>query len=223
MSPNTQTIKLGQVLHSVQLAAGQSARPITLPSCGHTHTAPPARTIQTPVSTAPVVHHEDEESPEAAYARGVKEGAQKAQHELAESAEAVRKLAEALQRESKDMRRAVDRFATLLSLRIAAKIIAREVTEAEAVQRMIAHALAQVPMKANLTIRLNPKDIDVLVPLRGKMLDKTTQLPEDVTFIPDESIHRGGCIINSALGQLDARVETHLAFIEKAMTGGEQR
>jgi len=165
----------------------------------------------------------DEETPEAAYERGLREGCRHAQQELAESAEAVRKLSEALQRESTEMRRAVDRFATLLSLRIAAKIIGREVTEAEAVQRMIAHALAQVSLRTNLAIRLNPKDIEVLTPLRGKMIDKSILLPDDVTFVPDETIHRGGCIINSAMGQLDARVETHLAFIEKAILSSEQR
>lgn len=218
MLPNSQKIKLGQVLTSVQFAPAAAPRPVALPA------APVCRHPSQPAVPPPAAVIEDEaENAEDAYERGHREGRQQAQSELAESADAVRKIAEALQRESKEMRRAIDRFATLLSLRIAAKIIGREVTEAEAVQRMIAHALAQVPVRENLSIRLNPKDIEVLTPLRGKMLDKSILLPEDVMFIPDESIHRGGCIISSALGQLDARVETHLSFIEKAMLSNEPR
>jgi len=216
LSHNSQKIKVGTVIRGVHMAqstASPTPRNSQLP------------TVAALIGNEPPVLVVPEQAPEdsnSAYARGVLEGREKALKELAASADAICKLAESLQAESKEMRRAVDRFATLLSLRIAAKIIGREVTEAEAVQRMIAHALSQVPVRTNLSIRLNPADAALLTPLRGKMLDKTTQLPDTVVFIPDENIHRGGCIITSALGELDARVETHLAFIEKALLAGER-
>lgn len=195
--PSTK-IHVGRVLHDVQLVSKAAAS-----SAGKQDAA------------------EAEAALKQAYERGLAAGKEEARRELASALAAVEKMSAALQREAVEMRQAADRLSTQLALRIAAKVIGQEVSQAETVKHMIGTALVSVPLEEGLTIRLNPQDLAVLEPLRGKLLKTGVELPKDVVLTGDPGIERGGCIIGSRLGQMDARVETQMAFIKRALSGEE--
>ncbi|MGD0088798.1 MAG: FliH/SctL family protein [Planctomycetota bacterium] len=202
LRPSTK-IQVGRVLRNVLVAPGSGG---STPGAG---TSAAAAAIK--------------EAAQQAFEKGLAAGREEARRELASALAAVGKMATALQQEANEIRQKSDRHATLLALRIAAKVVGREVAAAETVQRMVGVALAQVPLEPGLSIRLNPQDAAVLAPLRSKMLEVGVELPEEMTLVSDPGIQRGGCIIDSKLGQVDARLETQLAFIERALCGGDDQ
>lgn len=159
---------------------------------------------------------ENAPSPEmlkAEYERGRDE----ARRELANAYAALNGLVTGVKRESTEMLAAIDKFSTVLALRIAAKIIDREIENPAILQQMVAAALAQVPSHEKLVIRLNPADRVMLEKLRNDNAGGHVLLPADAVLMADPEVRRGGCMIDSNIGTLDARLDTQLRLIEQAL------
>jgi flagellar assembly protein FliH len=118
---------------------------------------------------------------------------------------------------TQEFQRNLDHHGVVLAMRIAEKIIGRAVADAKTVQHMIAQTLLQVPMKRGLKIRLSPTDAAALLELREKHGASCSAVPEDAEIIPDPAITKGGCIIDSMLGRVDARIETQLELLDRAL------
>ena len=210
---NSQSIKVGQVIRSVQLAPNTQVMPTPPVVTQHqlsklsTESVPPG-----PPATPPA----PQKNPDEEYERGLAKGREEARRELAASMAAVAKMAEALKREAIEIRKASDRHATELALCIARKVIGKELSDPVTVASMIMSALNHVPGMSGLGIHLNPKDMETLSAHRNLF-------PEDAKLISDDTISRGGCIIVSSLGELDARVETQLALVQKALLADERK
>lgn len=144
-------------------------------------------------------------------------GRDEARRELANSYAALNGLVAGVKRESTEMLSAIDRFSTVLALRIATKIIDREIENPAILQQMVASALAQVPSHEKLVIRLNPADRVMLEKLRNENSGGHTLLPADAVLMADPDVRRGGCMIESNIGTLDARLDTQLRLIEQAL------
>lgn len=144
-------------------------------------------------------------------------GRDEARRELANAYAALNGLVTGVKRESAEMLTAIDKISTVLALRIAAKIIDREIENPAIVQQMVAAALAQVPSHEKLVIRLNPADRVVLEKLRNDSAGGHALLPADAVLMADPEVRRGGCMIESNIGTLDARLETQLRLIEQAL------
>lgn len=160
---------------------------------------------------------------EAAFEAGRIKGHEDALRDLAPTAMALTQMLDVLQSQTHDVTMAVDKFSTRLALRIAAKVIEHEVKDAQTVAEMIASALAQAPLTGNVTIRLHPMDVATLSNFMGKVLAKDVVIPKDAVLTGDPSIKRGGCVIDSGVGRLDARIETQLGLIEKALSSYPER
>jgi flagellar assembly protein FliH len=161
------------------------------------------------------------------YERGVAAGLAQARRETAALTQALQAAIQQAQRQSLDVQNKLDQHATTLALHIAAKIVGREVKDMRTAQSMIAQALAQAPMKRGLKIRLNPQDAGMLQQLRESGEPSVVKVPDDAEFIADSSVSKGGCVIESMLGRIDARVETQLELMARALsdsaTGAEPK
>ncbi len=103
-----------------------------------------------------------------------------------------------------------------LSVKIAEKIIGEEVSQNEKVRgEMILNALSGVRQKENLTVRVNSKDLSLIADLRERL--KISQPDQFVDFVADPAVSNGGCVIESAAGKIDARLETQLRVLETAL------
>lgn len=80
----------------------------------------------------------------------------------------------------------------------------------EHVQNVVREAAATSHEREQLTIRLHPADLDLLRDADGS-LDATLRLSADT------SIELGGCIVDSANGTLDARLETQLTRLRSTL------
>ena len=70
------------------------------------------------------------------------------------------------------------------------------------------------PAARQISVHLNPLDLDLVrgISPRGR---------SDVRWelVDDTSLTRGGCVVHSDIGSLDARIETQLAALERALRG----
>jgi flagellar biosynthesis/type III secretory pathway protein FliH len=124
---------------------------------------------------------------------------------------------DALNKVRKELFAAAEREVIRLSLEIARKIIKREVAiDDELILTLVKVALARVADHAVITVRVNPKDYHSIERHRaagGNGSDAA--LSESVKLVEDPLIARGGCIIETESGTIDARVEEQLREIEK--------
>ena len=110
-----------------------------------------------------------------------------------------------------------------LALAIARKIVQREVSMSkEVVVGIVKEALRKVVDHEKLKIKVNPQDFPYLEDIQGEVL-KTVDTLEGVCFEQDDRILNGGCIIETRMGDIDARIDSQLAAIEEAFRSEFQK
>jgi flagellar assembly protein FliH len=98
-----------------------------------------------------------------------------------------------------------------LALEIARKVVHREVaTDPDIVLTLARVALERLHPRAVAKVRLHPEDLEY-VTARRHQLSNTSALE----FVADASVGRGGCLIQSEHGDIDARLEEQFASIER--------
>jgi flagellar assembly protein FliH len=107
-----------------------------------------------------------------------------------------------------------------LCLRIVRKVIAAEpALRPEVILNVVRKALSFVAEKDKLVIRLAPGDLETVTGNKDFWAPVTERL-KTISIEPDERIGRGGCIIESASGIIDARLDKQVdelsSVIEKA-------
>jgi flagellar assembly protein FliH len=103
-----------------------------------------------------------------------------------------------------------------LALAVARKIVGRDVSLGpDVVTRIIQQALARVEHAGRITIKLNPADLELLADIKPQLL---SGLPEAgrAAFEADAGIARGGCLIATDGGEVDARIERQFQVVEEA-------
>lgn len=103
-----------------------------------------------------------------------------------------------------------------LSLLIAKKIIRSEVrTDPEVIIRTIRSSLQFLVDKSRLRIMVNPEDMEevkrILPDLAGMTKGGKFQVVEDI------AIERGGCVLESGFGRVNATLDDQLGMLEKAI------
>lgn len=102
-----------------------------------------------------------------------------------------------------------------LSLQIARKIIRQELTTSpEIIQTLTRVALAQLNSRTVARVRLHPEDARYL-------RQWSASERGSIEIIEDGAIERGGCVVQSERGTMDARIETQLTVIRDQLTGNE--
>ncbi len=140
----------------------------------------------------------------AGFTDGLKE-IEKVLHALRQSMQEIKKL-------RKEICLKAEKETVSLSLAIARKIL---VLEPETNPRIIAGIVKKtfetVAINAPVRIRINPSELTYmrerrhLIPIEG-----------EVTFVEDASISRGGCMVESLSGDIDARIESQFETVAEA-------
>jgi flagellar assembly protein FliH len=112
----------------------------------------------------------------------------------------------------------VEREVVKLAVAVAKKIVHREIQVDHDIVRTLVHvALSRVAEKSTVTICLNPVDYDYLVERRAELSQSEGQ---DISLLADKSIERGGCLIQTNCGDIDARVEEEFHEVEHSFFEG---
>jgi flagellar assembly protein FliH len=154
-----------------------------------------------------------------AYERGFADG-QKAGLELGEKAtepllEQYARSLDQLKKLRREVLVASEREVVRLALEVARKIVRREIAiDEELTLTLVKVALSRIEDQSLITIRVNPKDHGIIRRYQAVRSDNDA-LGEGIKLVEDPLISRGGCVIETESGIIDARVEEQFREIEK--------
>ncbi|MCS7220772.1 MAG: FliH/SctL family protein [Anaerolineae bacterium] len=157
---------------------------------------------------------------EAGYRRGYDQGLELARHALDQEVAHVRSIAQALAQARRQMLESLEGEVVALALAIARKVIGEEAAHNEQVIiHMVQRAVRQLGQRGPYRIRLSPRDAQRLSE-RWKAQDDPGGVEWEL--VPDERIAPGGCILESGAATVDARLETQLDLVQKALLGDRE-
>jgi len=112
--------------------------------------------------------------------------------------------------------RIIEQEVVELSLAIARKVICREIEVDKVVVVCVARAaLSKIDDPGNVKIKMNPSDFQFINDTKYQLSELTGNI-DNVTIEPGENIRSGGCVIETNLGKIDARIEQQLQAVEES-------
>lgn len=161
-----------------------------------------------------------EQAKKDAYALGLDEGRAagktEAQQEYVKFMLMARDLYVQAIKEREKLLAAAEPELTRLSLKIAEKIVGIEIqTNGEVIMGVIKSALSDIKDREKVTVRVAPDDYPTVNAERTAITRMAEGL-RDCEVVIDSKIEQGGCIIETDLGNIDARLSTQLAAINLA-------
>lgn len=106
-----------------------------------------------------------------------------------------------------------------LAVGVARKIIDKELmVNPRVMVDIVRRALAPMNRKRSIVLRINPADRAALNEHRADLLE-TMLAGGNIVFMNDPNISRGGCMIETEHGTVDARLETQLSTLNQILTG----
>lgn len=110
----------------------------------------------------------------------------------------------------------VEKEAVRLSLEIARKIVKQQVQmDPDIVLQLIKVAGQRITEKTSQVVKVHPLDYGVLI-------DKVAEL-EGMLLRADPSVDRGGCVIETDHGCIDARIDTQFEEVERSLLGADAK
>ena len=162
---------------------------------------------------------------EEARIKGLAKGRGEAAAQIREELDQLRERAEAMEREREEFYRAAEPELAQLSVEIARKVLKQEINQnPEAVIEVVRDTLRRVKEK-DVRIRVNPEDAALVRSRRDSFTD-FTGAAGDLEVLGDRRVGRGGCIVETPGGSLDARLDPQLDIIEgefsrESLEGGD--
>lgn len=158
------------------------------------------------------------------YELAYKEGLEAGRKELEGIVSALRTALQGITELKKDLHRETEEEIVEIIIGALRKILMDEVqTNPETVFSTVKNALKRARDKERIIIRVNPEDIQTIKNHKQELLEQIDGI-KHLEFEEDSKIGRGGCILESDSGKIDARLENQLMAVEQALrSGGDLR
>ncbi|MBK8945013.1 MAG: hypothetical protein IPM32_07025 [Ignavibacteriae bacterium] len=140
---------------------------------------------------------------------------EKHNQELIEQAEEFYKIIKTFEDTIKQYENNFHKIVINVAQKISERIIKREIEQKNIITEILEQNLSKVYGANEITIKLNPSDF--------KIVEKTNREKmssfgiSKIKFEPSESITKGGCLIETEIGNLDARIESQINEIIKSL------
>lgn len=154
---------------------------------------------------------------ELAQQQGYAAGIEQAREEIARQAEAQEKrwltLQQTIEQGLRVSGERIEEEAAAIAFEAVCKLMGERATEVEGVLAMVRQVLARVRQDDGVSVRLNPAAL--------ALLGQEEELPEllggvRLHWIGDETV-KGGCVVEAAVGQFDARLDLQLERLREAL------
>ena len=104
-----------------------------------------------------------------------------------------------------------------LALAVAEKVLHLEVTtNREVIQSVLKEAIKKIVDRENMKIRVHPQDFHYMMEIKSDFLQNFDGI-KNIIFEEDESVRRGGAIIETLFGEVDARLDQQYNEIKTLM------
>ncbi len=102
-----------------------------------------------------------------------------------------------------------------IAFEVARKIATGAPIDAVQLQAAVQEAVAQAADTAELTVQVNPADLALLQALKSPMLNP--QDNKNIQLVAANHISRGGCVVQTRFGIIDARRETRVEMLRNSL------
>jgi len=148
---------------------------------------------------------------------GFKEGKQEGFNQYAEkSRELLESISQIVKEKAKVLKEA-EMGILQLSIKVAEQIIRSEISLNQAVcLNIVSEAINKITDRDQVIVKVNHSDLEVVKQNRDRLLALIDGV-KNFSIIEDTQVDTGGCIIETNLGYIDARIKTRLSAIETAI------
>ena len=115
-----------------------------------------------------------------------------------------------------EMFRSLEKHVVLLAAEAAIKLTSGIPISADMVESCIREAMNLIEHDTEITVVLNPNDLALLEQHQSALLNRAGGAAV-LRFRPDARIDRGGCLVETKFGEIDARRETKIELLRKAV------
>ena len=115
------------------------------------------------------------------------------------------------------MLQSLEKHVINLAADIAMKIVAGTPVDKSMVETVVKDALAKAEKDTDVVCLLNDADVELLSQADSELLQRTHGSSE-VVFKASPEVSRGGCLLETRYGTVDARIETKADVLKKAVT-----
>ena len=115
------------------------------------------------------------------------------------------------------MLQSLEKHVINLAADIAMKIVAGTPVDKSMVETVVKDALAKAAKDTDVVVLLNEADLELLSQADSELLQRTHGSSE-VVFKSSPEVSRGGCLLETRYGTVDARIETKADVLKKAVT-----
>lgn len=134
---------------------------------------------------------------------------------LLSKAEEFNKIAKALEQKIVELEKSFDRIVIEISTFATEKILSREIDKDSNFIKILKDSLNKVIGSDNVVIKLHPEDYAETAKENLKELFQGAFAK--IKFDQDENIEKGGCYIETEIGNVDARVSSRLAELKRSL------
>jgi flagellar assembly protein FliH len=141
------------------------------------------------------------------FEEGFKKGKEAAKEEFSPVLKTSQQLVEELSGFRKEMYDKVEREMIKMVISLTKKVIQFEFsTREDAVQDMIRLAVQSVLDRESMVIKIHPTDKEYAESFRPELHHMFSEI-KNITFVAHSGIERGGCVVETNFGVIDARIE----------------
>ena len=115
------------------------------------------------------------------------------------------------------MLQSLEKHVINLAADIAMKIVAGTPVDKSMVETVVKDTLAKAEKDTDVVVLLNEADLELLSQADSELLQRTHGSSE-VVFKASPEVSRGGCLLETRYGTVDARIETKADVLKKAVT-----
>ncbi|TFE24430.1 flagellar assembly protein FliH [Cohnella luojiensis] len=162
-----------------------------------------------------------EEASRQGYEEGYQVGAGQAEADLKQQWESRLQESEAIVQQAYSAKESVimegEAFLVELSCSIAEKIINRKLAKApEMAMKLYEKALSRRKEQGTIVLCVSPSQFAYVQAAKEELI-LSLDAQAELQIVPDSTIQEGGCIVRSAFGSIDARVDTQLEAIREQL------
>ena len=159
----------------------------------------------------------EKEAYDKGYAQGEKDGRELGAKKLDKMLDKIHDLFQDILNQRSEFRRLYEAETLDLICRIAEKVVySRVALDNEVVRDTILAAFDLAADRTEVKIRVHPGDIEFVKDLRPLFFERVSDL-KSITMESDPSVGSGGCLMETAFGHVDARIESQLEKIFDAV------
>lgn len=159
-----------------------------------------------------------EQAREKARQEGYESGKQDSLNQLRKNLEEVNKIIQQATREKVKIINSSEPELLKLAVKVARVVIKKELeVDQDIVMKILEEAIEKISDNQQVVIRVSHQDLQTVRNNKDKIIDLVEA--KNLSIVADKHIEDGGCMIETKLGYIDARIETKLELIEQALLG----